>query len=59
MVAFRGKNLKSGDLAGQLGILLLQNVCLVAPIPRTEGVGIDVVATLIQKAQEMISDADI
>ncbi len=48
MPAFRGKNLRSGDLAEQLGVLLLQNVALVAPIPRTEDVGIDVVATLIR-----------
>lgn len=47
MPAFRGKNLRSGDLAEQLGVLLLQSVALVAPIPRTEDVGIDVVATLI------------
>jgi hypothetical protein len=49
MPAFRGKNLRSGDLAEELGILLLQNVALVAPIPRTEDVGIDAVATLIQE----------
>jgi hypothetical protein len=48
MPAFRGKNLRSGDLAEQLGVLLLQNVALVAQIPRTEDVGIDVVATLIR-----------
>lgn len=48
MAAFRGKNLRSGDLAEQLGVLLLQNVALVAPIPRTEDVGIDVVVTLIR-----------
>ncbi|HWW40839.1 hypothetical protein [Pedobacter sp.] len=49
MPAFRGVNLRSGDLAEQLGILLLQSVALVAPIPRTEDVGIDVVSTLIKK----------
>ncbi|RWU10066.1 hypothetical protein [Pedobacter chitinilyticus] len=49
MPAFRGINLRSGDLAEQLGILLLQSVALVAPIPRTEDVGIDVVSTLIKK----------
>ena len=48
MPGFKGKNLRSGDLAEQLGILLLQNVALVAPIPRTEDVGIDLVATLIK-----------
>ena len=49
MASFRGKNLRSGDLAEQLGILLLQNVALVSPVPRTEDVGIDVVATLIRE----------
>ena len=48
MSAFRGKNLRSGDLAEQLGLLLLQNLALVAPIPRTEDIGIDAVVTLIR-----------
>jgi hypothetical protein len=47
MVAIRGKNLRSGDLAEELGVLLLQNLVLVSPVPRTEDVGIDVVATLL------------
>jgi hypothetical protein len=46
--AARGKNLRSGDLAEQLGLLLLQSVALIAPVPRTEDVGIDVVVTLIR-----------
>lgn len=49
MPATRGKNFRSGDLAEQLGLFLLQSVSLVAPIPRTEDVGIDVVCTLIQE----------
>jgi hypothetical protein len=49
MSAFRGINLRSGDLAEQLGLLLLQNLALVAPVPRTEDVGVDAVATLIRK----------
>jgi len=48
MPAFRGINLRSGDIAEQLGILLLQSVALVAPVPRTEDVGIDAVVTLIK-----------
>ncbi len=48
MVAFKGKNLRSGDLAEQLGLLLLQNVSLISQVPRTEDVGIDAVATLIR-----------
>ena len=47
MPARRGKNFRSGDLAEQLGMYLLQSVALVAPVPRTEDVGIDVVCTLI------------
>jgi len=49
VTAFRGKNLRSGDLAEQLGLLLLQNLALVAPVPRTEDVGIDAVVTLLRE----------
>jgi len=49
MTSFRGINLRSGDLAEQLGLLLLKNLALVSPVPRTEDVGIDAVATLIRK----------
>ena len=49
MVAIRGLNLRSGDIAESLGVLLLQGISLVAPVPRTEDVGIDVVATLIRR----------
>ncbi|MBX8509651.1 hypothetical protein K5D34_08195 [Pseudomonas cichorii] len=49
MTAFRPKNLRSGDLAEQLGLLLLQNMTLIAPIPRTEDVGIDAVVTLLEE----------
>jgi hypothetical protein len=52
MPAFRGINFRSGDLAEQLGIILLQNLALVAPIPRTEDVGIDAVVTLIREYDE-------
>lgn len=48
MPAVRGKNLRSGDLAEQLGLLLLQSVALVSPIPRTEDVGVDAVVTLLR-----------
>ena len=47
--ARRGKNFRSGDLAEQLGLYLLQSMALVAPVPRTEDVGIDVVCTLISE----------
>lgn len=49
MPATRGINLRSGDLAEQLGLFLLQTVSLTAPVPRTEDVGIDVISTLIRK----------
>lgn len=49
MPAYRSKNLRSGDLAEQLGLLLLQNITLIAPVPRTEDVGIDAVATLLEE----------
>ncbi|MBP0948422.1 hypothetical protein V2J59_24575 [Pseudomonas alliivorans] len=48
MPALRGKNLRSGDVTEQLGTLLLQSLALVAPVPRTEDVGVDVVATLLE-----------
>lgn len=48
MPAFRGKNLRSGDLAEQLGLVILQSVALVAPVPRTEDVGVDAVVTLLR-----------
>lgn len=38
MPARRGKNFRSGDLAEQLGLYLLQSVALVAPVPRTEDI---------------------
>ncbi|PPD49409.1 MAG: hypothetical protein CTY13_03485 [Methylobacter sp.] len=48
MPAFRGKNLRSGDLAEQLGLTLIQYLALVAPVPRTEDVGVDAVVTLLR-----------
>lgn len=58
MPAVRGKNFRSGDLAEQLGLLLLQSVALVAPIPRTEDVGIDAVVTLLRDfdSQKLIAE---
>lgn len=46
MPTFRGTNLRSGDLAEATALLLLQQVALVAPVPRTEDVGIDAIVTL-------------
>lgn len=47
MPAKRGKNLRSGDLTENLGLYLIQSLALVAPVPRTEDVGIDIVTTLV------------
>jgi hypothetical protein len=55
MPATRGINLRSGDLAEQLGLFLLQCVSLTAPVPRTEDVGIDVICTLIRKFDQYYS----
>lgn len=57
MPAFKGKNLRSGDLAEQLGTLLLQSLALVAPVPRTEDVGVDVVATLLEDFDQRLFKA--
>ncbi len=46
MPTFRGTNFRSGDLAEATALLLLQQVALVAPVPRTEDVGIDAIVTL-------------
>jgi hypothetical protein len=49
MPARRGKNLRSGDLTENLGLYMIQSLALVAPVPRTEDVGIDIVSTLISE----------
>ena len=48
MPGMRDRNLRSGDLHEELGILLLKAVALVAPVPRQEDVGNDAFATLIR-----------
>lgn len=42
-------NLRSGNYHEELGVLLLRSFCAVAPIPRTEDIGVDVVATLLER----------
>ena len=49
MVEKLAANPRKGNLAETLGTLLLQGVASVAPIPRTEDVGIDAVATLLRQ----------
>jgi hypothetical protein len=48
MAGRRGSNLRSGDLAEDLGILLLKGVAAVAEVQRQEDVGLDAVATLLR-----------
>src|SRR5581483_10054979 len=44
----RPTNLRSGDRAESLGLLFLQSIAVLAPVPREEDVGIDAVATLVR-----------
>ena len=39
----RDGNIRSGDIKEDLGMLLLKGIAAVAPVPRTEDVGIDAV----------------
>lgn len=48
MMAVRATNYRRGDIAEAIGVCLLQGTSLVAPVPRTEDVGLDVVATLLR-----------
>ncbi len=48
MPGVRDRNLRSGDLHEELGLLLLRMVALVAPVPRQEDVGTDAFATLVR-----------
>lgn len=58
MVGERDWNLRQGDIAEQLGTLLLQGLAAVAPVPRTEDTGVDIVATLLRRdgARRLIAD---
>jgi hypothetical protein len=42
------RNLRMGTLSEDLGVLLLSSFCAVAPVPRPQDVGIDVVCTLLR-----------
>jgi hypothetical protein len=48
MPGIRDRNLRSGNIHEELGVLLLRPVALVAPVPLWEDVGLDAVATLIK-----------
>jgi len=58
VVGARDRNLRSGDVHEDLGLLLLKAVALVAPIPRTEDVGADALATLLRPegARELVAE---
>jgi hypothetical protein len=58
MPGTRDRNLRSGDLHEELGILLLKFVALVAPVPRQEDVGNDAFATLVRPegSRQLIPD---
>jgi hypothetical protein len=43
-----GANLRSGNMAEALGVLLLKGIAAVADVPRTEDVGLDAVASLLR-----------
>lgn len=47
MPAVRGVNLRSGDLNEEYGLFLLRLLGAVAPVPRTEDVGVDAFLTLL------------
>jgi hypothetical protein len=54
MPAKRSANFRAGDLSEDLGILLLKSICFVAPVPRTEDVGIDAVCTLYRQENNLL-----
>jgi hypothetical protein len=45
----RATNFRQGDLAEAFGTVLIQGFALIAPVPRTEDVGLDVVATILHQ----------
>ena len=49
MAGTRDQNLRRGDLCKGIGLELLRPFALLAPIPRTEDVGADAVATLTKR----------
>ena len=42
------RNLRSGNLNEDLGVLILSSFCAVAPVPRPQDIGIDVIGTLLR-----------
>ncbi len=58
MAGKRHKDFRGGDLGEDLGIFLLKSVCSVAPVPRPEDVGVDVVATLLREDGDFLVAED-
>ncbi len=48
MAGKRSTNLRKGDLAEGIGIEMLRSFTAVAPVPRSEDIGIDVICTLLR-----------
>lgn len=58
MAGRRPAGIRSGDLSEDMGILLLKAFAAVAPVPRTEDVGVDAVATLLRRADNRMLVAE-
>jgi hypothetical protein len=58
MAGRRGRNLRGGDLAEGIGIELLRGFAAVAPVPRTEDIGIDAVYMLLRPAGQFLFAED-
>jgi len=43
-----GRNLREGHRAEALGVELLRALCAVAPVPQSEDIGFDAVATVLR-----------
>lgn len=54
----RKKDFRSGDLNEDLGLLLLKSISFVAPIPRTEDVGVDAICTLHRREGDLLFAED-
>ena len=54
----RSNNLRKGDLAEGFGILALRSFTAVAPVPREEDVGIDVICTLLRPEGKLLYAED-
>src|SRR5208282_5102428 len=54
MPGSRGRDWRGGDLAEGLGLELLRPFAFIAPVPRTEDIGIDAVATLFRRETDKL-----